>query len=253
MNDYWGQRESELLYNSTLKVAEKQLSKEYLRCFRKTQQDLLNLYFELVNEKGEILISDLYKFNRYYDMLNNLKQNLQQLGFNEKILYQEIFEKFYQNNAELIGNGINFNLPIGDEQVKRVINGVWCQDGKHWSDRIWNNKALLEERIQNGVIDCVARGVGKDALVKQLMSDFDVGYNQADRIARTELAYIQTKSTMDKYEQAGIEKYQILANQADDDSCGSLDGQIFYLKDAKVGVNTPPFHPNCKCAVLAVL
>ena len=85
------------------------------------------------------------------------------------------------------------------------------------------------------------------------MDDFNVGYNQANRIARTELSYIQNKSTLDKYEQAGIKKYKILANQADDEVCGGLDGKEFYLHEAQVGVNFPPIHPNCKCAILAVL
>lgn len=250
---YWGNRESQLLLNQVLKVAEKELSKQYLRCFRKTQQELIKLYNELINETGEILISDLYKFNRYYDLLNNLSSNLKKLGIEEEKLYRELFSDFYRRNQELIGESINWLLPIDEEIVNRAINSVWCKDGKHWSDRIWNNKALLEERIKNGMVDAVARGAGKDDLVRQLMADFNVGYNQADRIARTELAYIQNKSTLDKYEQAGIEKYKVLANQADDESCGNLDGEEFYLSEAQVGVNFPPFHPNCKCAILAVL
>lgn len=164
-----------------------------------------------------------------------------------------VLEGYYRKNCEIIGKDINWLLPINEETVKNALNSVWCQDGRHWSDRIWSNKQLLEERIKDGMIDCIASGSGKDELVRRLMDDFNVGYNQADRIARTELAYIQNKSTLDKYEQAGIEKYKVLANQADDESCGDLDGEEFYLHEAEVGVNFPPFHPNCKCAILAVL
>lgn len=253
MNEYWDERERELLYNSTLGEAEKELSRQYLRCFRKTQQQMINLYNELINADGEILISDLYKFNRYYDLLNNLSSNLQRLGIEEEKLYREIFENFYRQNSTIIGESVNWFLPIDEESVKKAIDAIWCADGKHWSDRIWSNKALLEERIKDGIVDCIARGASKDELVKQLMRDFDIGFNQADRIARTELAYIQNKSTLDTYELAGIEKYEVLANQAEDASCGNLHGQQFYLHEAQVGVNFPPFHPNCKCAILAVL
>lgn len=250
---YWDRRESDLLYASALEVIEEELGKEYVRCYRKTYQQMVDLYYELMNTDGEILISDLYKFNRYYELMNNLNENLTKLGINEKVIIETTLTNFYLENSELIGNNINWLMPINDEVVKKAINSVWCSDGKHFSERIWTNMSLLEERIKDGLVDCVARGASKDELVKQLMKDFNVGYRQADRIARTELSYIQNKSTLDKYEQAGLEKYEVLASQADDEVCGDLDGKQFYLHEAQVGVNFPPFHPNCKCCILAVL
>lgn len=236
-----------------LSDAEKQLSKEYLRQARKMRGQLVQLYNELVNKDGVILASDLYKYNRYYELLGNLNAILRQLGEEEIAITDKLLTDFYIKNCEIIGKQINWVMPINQEQVRETVNAIWCQDGKHWSDRIWSNKAALEERVRQGILDCVATGAGKDELVKRLMSDFNVGFNQADRIARTELAYVQNKSALDKYEQAGVEKYKILANQADDDSCAPEDGKEYYLSEAQVGVNFPPFHPNCKCAILAVL
>jgi NAD+--asparagine ADP-ribosyltransferase len=70
------------------------------------------------------------------------------------------------------------------------MEAIWCQDGKHWSSRIWTNKSALQEKIKNGLVDCVARGVSKEELVKELMNDMNVGYYEAQRIARTELTFI---------------------------------------------------------------
>lgn len=249
---YWDQREEERLYNSTLGVAEKQLADEYRRVFKKTQNDLLTLYNELVNEKGEILVSDLFRFNRYYDLLNELQQSLYKLGVKEEIIYQQIFADYYKKNCEIIGSRFQWNLPLDDEEVKKAINGVWCGDGKNWSDRIWSNKTLLQERIREGVVDSIASGMSKDQLVKRLMEDFNVGFHQADRIARTELAYIRNKSALDSYERMGEDKYEVLANQADDDSCSPYDKKTFLISEAQVGVNFPPFHPNCKCCIIPV-
>jgi hypothetical protein len=58
----------------------------------------------LVNEKGEILVSDLFRFNRYYDLLNELQQSLYKLGVKEEIIYQQIFADYYKKNCEIIGN-----------------------------------------------------------------------------------------------------------------------------------------------------
>ena len=32
---------------------------------------------------------------------------------------------------------------INDKAVKNAINAIWCGDGKHYSSRIWSNKAQL--------------------------------------------------------------------------------------------------------------
>lgn len=29
--------------------------------------------------------------------------------------------------------------------------------------------------------------------------------------------------------------------------CGSQDTNHYKIKDAKIGINMPPFHPNCRC------
>lgn len=250
---YWEYRETERLYNSTLGIAEEQLAEEYLRVFKKLQTELLALYGELTEEAADkILVSDLFRFNRYYDLLNELQQSLQELGIREEILYENLFLEYYKQNWAIIGGEHQWALPLSDEQVKSAINAIWCGDGKNWSDRIWSNKALLQERVKQGIVDSIAAGAGKDQLVKRLMEDMNVGFHQADRIARTELAYIRNKSTLDRYEQMGEDKYEILANQADDETCGGQDGQVYLISDAEVGVNFPPFHPNCKCCIIPV-
>ena len=253
MSDYWEQREQEWLYNSTLTIAEKELAKEYIRVYRKTQSELIDLYNELVNEKGEILVSDLFRFNRYYELLDDLHKNLYRLGIEEERLFKDVFVNYYRKNCEILGERYSWYFPANEDELKQVINGVWCADGKNWSSRIWSNTEQLQQRIQEGIVESFTKGISKDDLVRRLMEDFNVGFNQADRIARTELAYIRNKSSLDSYEKMGLEKYEVLANQADDESCGECNGKQFLLHEAKVGINFPPFHPNCKCCIIPVI
>lgn len=250
---YWEERDQEWLYNKSLNIAEQELAKEYRRVFKKTQDDLISLYNKLVNQNGEVLVSDLYKFNRYYELLNQLHSNLYSLGIREQKLFELQFADFYRKNMELLGNHFSWHFQLDENEVLKAINGVWCSDGANWSSRIWKNLDDLQQRIQEGIVDCIASGRGKDDLVKRLMEDFNVGYHQADRIARTEMAYIRNKSTLDSYEKMGIEKYEVLANQADDESCGDCNGKQYPLHQAQVGINFPPFHPNCKCCILPVI
>ena len=263
MNKYWAMRQRDLLFSNELSLAEKELADQYLRCYEKTFNQISVLYDELlagqVGSRSEILVSDLYRFDRYFQLMNQLQINLQILGSKEITIGNERLTNIYKTTSELIRTelGANkFSSLVDENQVKTVLNAVWCPDGKIWSDRIWSNKALLQESVKNGLVDCIARGVSKDELVKTLMKSFNTGFNYADRIARTELNFIQNQATADRYREAGVEKYQILSAHDDrtcDSECADKDGQIYLLKDMEVGVNYPPFHPNCRCAVLAVL
>lgn len=254
---YWIIREQERLLDAATGKAEKELAKQYIRCLNRTKQDIIALYKEiqLASVDGTLLISDLYRFNRYYDLMNNLNKELSKLGLAEQDIYENYMTELYNANSALLSHTMGFQPNVNNQNVKNALERVWCRDGKHWSSRIWTNKALLQERVKNGVINSIATGSGKDELVKQLMKDFNVGYNNADRIARTELSYVRNQSTLDSYKEAGIEYYQFLATD-DDDTCEEdreLDGKIFKLDEAVVGVNYPPIHPNCRCSVLAVI
>lgn len=261
-SDYWILRQRELLFQKQLAGTEEELAREYIRTGKQVKSRISTLYDELASgvlhrggsDRG-ILVSDLYQFNKYYDLLNMLNESLTKLGSKEIIIYDRKLTQMYLSNSQLITTELGFSKMLSDDSVKTSINAVWCPDGKNWSDRIWNNKALLEERVREGIVDCVARGASKDELVEQVMNDFNVGFNMADRLARTELSYVQNQSTKDKYEEAGIQKYKIL-DAGDDRTCENClndGGKVYYLDEAQVGVNFPPFHPNCRCVILAVL
>lgn len=263
MNKYWAMRQRDLLFSTELSLAEKELADQYLRCYNKTFQQISLLYEEIlsgqVGSRSEVLVSDLYKFDRYYQLMNELQNNLSKLGNSEITIGNQRLTNIYKTTSELIRTELGaskFSMLVNENQVKTVLNAVWCPDGKIWSDRIWTNKALLQETVKNGLVDCIARGASREELVKDIKSKFNTGFNYADRIARTELNYAQNQATYDRYKEAGVEKYQILSAHDDrtcDSECADKDGQIYLMKDMEVGVNYPPFHPNCRCTVLAVL
>ena len=35
------------------------------------------------------------------------------------------------------------------------------------------------------------------------------------------------------------------------DECRKMDGKIFYVSEAKQGINLPPFHQGCRCTTIA--
>lgn len=259
-NKYWATRQRDLLFNSAIGTAEKQLADEYIRVFEYTRDEMTALYDQIVadnvNGRGYVLASDLYRYDRYYEILNHLQVNLISLGQAEIKIGEAKLTEMYVANRKLVSDELDLQSAVSPRHIQSAINATWCQDGKNWSSRVWSNKAALNEVVKKGIVDCVARGASKDELVKELQKTFNTGFHNADRIARTELNYVQNQAAFDEYKASGVQRYQILATHDDrtcDEPCAGEDGKIYFLNQASVGVNYPPFHPNCRCGVLAVI
>ena len=257
---YWQKRElkqRELQYDRTLAQYEAELRKQYQQSLKAVSRDIEKLYDELLvsSADGTLLASDLYKYNRYFSLMKSLNKQLKALGGKEITITNQKLLDMYAITSSSVGKSINFSGEFNQKTAKEVINSIWCADGKHWSNRIWQNKAQLQVALEKGLIDCVSRGVSKDELVKTLMETFDVSYRKADRIARTELSYVQNKAAINKYIEAGIDEYEILSAHDERvcEKCKAMNGKRFKIKDMVVGENFPPFHANDRCTILGVV
>lgn len=257
---YWQERElkqRELQYDKTLAEYEAELKLKYQQSLKAVSRDIEKLYDELLasSADGTLLASDLYKYNRYFSLMKSLNKQLKALGGKEITITNQKLLDMYAITSSSVGESIGFSGEFNQKAAKEVINSIWCADGKHWSDRIWQNKAQLQVALEKGLVDCVSRGVSKDELVKTLMETFNVGYRKADRIARTELSYVQNKAAMNKYEEAGLDEYEILAAHDERvcEKCKAMNGKRFKIKDMVVGENFPPFHANDRCTILGVV
>jgi len=264
-NEYWSKRvlkQSEMIYDKTLGQMQQQLAVYYKQALQDVQADISTLWDTMLEESltGEIKANDLYRFNRYYDLQAKINSKLKSLGNNEVDINNKNYTKMYNK----IGEVINGNIPeqyinqayviLPDDRVKQVLDSIWCADGKNWSTRIWDNKTLLQQHIEKGLLDSVSRGVPKDKVVEQLMKDFNVGFSMADRIARTELAHVQNTASSDNYKQAGIQRVKTIVAHDERlcDICSAHDKEIHNIDDAVDGV-AYLFHAQCRCAIIGIV
>ena len=271
-SNYWERRiqqQTDLLFDKTLLDTEKELKKKYKQALEDTLADIKDLWDKLQKESADGVIrpNDLYRYNRYFQVKNNLNERLKRLGLSEDKIYRRKFMNTYFDTQDMLSEYVAYltkqpqmkstNSFTMEQQnaAEKVLESIWCSDGKHWSDRIWSNKNKLQDRIEKGLMDCISRGVSKDELVKTLMDDFGKGFSDADRIARTELTYVQNQAAKDRYEAAGIKKYQYLAeiDSRTSDICKELNGKEFNFTDSSVGVNMPPMHTNCRSTIIPVV
>lgn len=259
MQSYWAKRkfqEETALADMSEKRLMKKVAKEYQRMQRDIIRDMENLYYKILEEGGSdlALTSHLYQFNGYYETLSSIQQKLIQMGSTEIEQIDSSLQKLYVMNGKRVTKQFNIPFDPTDEQVRNVVNKIWCNDQLSFSQRIWGHQNQLLNRLNATLVDAVARGVNPDKLTENLMYDFGVSFHDATRIVRTETSRIMVDSAVDGYAEAGIEEYEVLADQSGVcKHCEEFNGQRFRINDQEIGINCPPFHPNCRCAVLGVV
>lgn len=259
MSNYWIERQAKAqnaLTDKGIAATEKQLKKYYSGTMRR----VINLFELTYNRVAESALNygreptpaDLYKLDTYWQLQGQLAAELEKLGAKQEKLYSRSFMDLWETvykNVSLPGGGTFAN--IDKAAAQQMINQVWCADGKSWSNRIWNNTERLRAALNEGLTESVVAGVNPNKLKERLMDEFNVSYNRADSLVRTEMAHIQTKAAEQRYKDAGIEKVQIWAKEDERlcDVCGKLHEKEFLL-----GENIPvPAHPKCRCCIVPVI
>ena len=272
---YWANRlikQRERLLDKSIEECYAELQRVYEETARKLTQKLTSLYDEMeMLGKDNVLHSHKYSYQKYYQQLAEIKEELRKLGIAENEILNKDFTKYYEANHTLLGKQLGIANHFDEEKAKQVISQIWATDGKSFSDRIWKDKAELISKLDAELTRIVSTGTGKNELIKglaqsqlsklvgnknlikkQLNQILSISFYNARRITTTELSRLYNTSTMEKYKEAGIKEYQILAERDSRtcEECLKLDGKKFPITDL---FDRPPFHPNCRCTILGVI
>lgn len=175
----------------------------------------------------------------------------------ETVAHKKVYDDTYYRTAYDVSKGIggtpsSFST-LDTKTVNRVLNAKF--QGKNFSERIWGNTDILAKQLKEKLAVAIATGQSLDKTSRDIRERFGVSKYYADRLIRTESNYFHNVATLDSYKAMGIEKFQFLAtlDMRTSEVCQHADGKIFKVKDAIVGVNVPPLHPNCRSTIVPYL
>ena len=116
-------------------------------------------------------------------------------------------------------------------------------------------KGKLLVDLEQGLFNVIVAGKPSVDLVREIQGIFGSEYYIAKRLVHTEIAYIQTQSSLERYKRSGLSEYKYftLRDEKVCEDCKEIDGKVFKIDEAKVGVNCPPTHPNCRCFISPVI
>ena len=260
--NYWLNRlakQQNEMSDVAIKKIEKQMAKYYSTAAKKVIKEFELTYEKVLKAVGEgeqPTPADLYKLDKYWQMQGQLRNELEKLGNKEiKLLSKEFNLHFFDVYYSFALEGVSAFNTIDTAAANAMINSVWLADGKTFSQRVWGNIENLVETLNDNLINCVVTGKKTTELTRLLQDRFNVSYNKADTLVKTEITHIQTQAAAQRYMDYGLTQYKFLASP-DDRTCGEcaeLDGKVFYYSEMKPGVNAPPMHPRDRCSIVPVV
>ena len=137
------------------------------------------------------------------------------------------------------------------KQIKRSVESVVNGSYKNatFSDRIWGLiQKDLQAELEKLLFRAMIQGKHPSKIAQELKKVFDVTVNQAQRLARTELARVQTEVQRKSYKDSGINTFVFIRELDACSICKSVSTDPIELRDFEVGINTAPIHPNCRCS-----
>jgi SPP1 gp7 family putative phage head morphogenesis protein len=177
------------------------------------------------------------------------------LNDNVDAMLRDIYTEGYYRTAFEIqkgtGVGYAFNR-LDTRRVSTAINTAWAQDGRNFSDRLWQNKENLVNSLNETLTQNIIRGENPRRAIDELSKKLGTSKTNAGRLYMTESAAIAARSQNDCYKELGVEEFEFVStlDSSTCDICGSMDGRHFPMSEYEIGLTVPPLHPNCRCVTV---
>jgi SPP1 gp7 family putative phage head morphogenesis protein len=194
-----------------------------------------------------------YRIKRLENMQSQLDKLMNEVYKVEKDVSTDCyinsaFNAYYRNVYNLQkGMKVAYQFDMLDpELIDSMLKSRWS--GKNYSNRIWGNTNALAESLKDEMLMGVLTNKTEKEMADTIMNKFAVGAYQARRLIQTESAAMTAFADQQAFKDAGIEKEMFIAvhDSRTSQICQHHDRSIVEIAKAKVGVNVPPLHPNCR-------
>lgn len=231
------------LKGAEYKVWRKELH-EYMQEWKKLEKEApleaKKLWLEIETLSARSRISHLDTIRAQID-IELSKVSTEAVESTRKTLYG-VYGDTYK---EVVGD-LGVKSMFSNEIAKAVIDRPWS--GANYSSRLWGNSERLARVLKQEVTTGMIQGINLKTMGKRISDKIEgAKKNDVERLLRTEVNYTLNQATLDGYKDAKVEKYEFDATLDSRTSqiCAELNGEVFEVNKAAVGVNYPPMHPRC--------
>lgn len=233
-------RQRTVLLNRLKKTSEYETRDEYLKRLYREDAKLYQIdRLQQLRADLQIKLSDMTRQQSL-----ELDETLYQSG---KIGYN-VFKKAAEQKYKITMHAIS------RATIKALANQTWT-GSMNWSERIWKDRAALGVALDKILKRDIIQGRALDKTAREIKNKFQTSTYNAMRLVRTESTHTHEQAAKEFYKETDCSEYEFLAHLDDRTSaiCTEENGTIHKIKDAVVGVNYPPMHPNCRSTTAPVI
>lgn len=246
-------KENGLSYIETKKL----LKEDEMQQWKISLEEYKNLAQKKENKQ---YLNEMYirsRINRLESLQAQIQAHVRLLGEKQEEktaeILKDIFKDTYNRTTYEIDKALGFQVRydmFDEKEVNNIVNKPWLES--NFSDRIWKDKSNLIDELQKTLMQHVVLGKAASQLSDEFAKKFETSFNKAYRLLNTESAYITEQATLESYKNTNVDEYELLAvlDLRTSEICREMDGKRFLTRDARVGVNYPPFHPNCRTTTI---
>lgn len=212
-------------------------------------------YFKQAEKDPELLkrLNEQYASSKVtrFDALN--LEMTYKIGVMQGII-EKSFENYLKSTAKYAyrkimgGNGGALNEPALKELINTPFNGF------NYSEQVWGNTDALAEDLREVLKRGFIRGDDVRSMASELAKKYNVARSRAQTLIRTDGTAIVNRSAIKRYEESGLKYYRIsvhLDNRTSD-TCRAIakKDKRYRIGEFETGITAPPFHYNCRSAVI---
>lgn len=240
IDEHLTSRQRKILLNRLKKTADYDSRDEYLKRLYREDAKLYQIdRLQQLRADLQIHLSDMTRQQSL-----ELEDTLQIAGKIGYDVYKKAAEQKYKIKMHAISKAT----------LKTLANQTWTGT-LNWSERIWKDRAALGAALDKVLKRDIILGRSLDKTAREIKLKFHSSTYNAMRLVRTESTHTHEQAAKEFYKETECKEYEFLAHLDDRTSaiCIEENGTRHRVKDAVVGVNYPPMHPNCRSTTAPVI
>ena len=169
-------------------------------------------------------------------------------------IVEKSFENYLKSTAKYAyrkiigGNSGALNEPALKELINTPFNGY------NYSEQVWGNTDTLAKDLREVLKRGFIRGDDVRSMASELAKKYNVARARAQTLIRTDGTAIVNRSAIKRYEESGLEFYRISVHMDNRTSqiCKRIhrEDKLYRIDEFEAGITAPPFHYNCRSAVI---
>ncbi|MPL94044.1 hypothetical protein SDC9_40192 [bioreactor metagenome] len=228
----------------------------YREASKRMKTEIDALFAQIIDSGAEsVTRTQLWQYNKYKAILQQIDVDAGAIRTAQQKAVEQTIRKVFEDT---IGTTMDALSGVGrwtyqtNAVIDQYLKTPWS--GELYSKRIWTNTQKMASDLKGHMEDMLIRGKTPAAVKKQLMADYGVSYEMADRLVMTETSNAYNTAALESYRAAGVKQVRYVPGP-DEGRCErcrtySLENKGIYDIDDAPHI---PVHPRCRCRWVAVV